>query len=110
MACETRLREGQTFAQRVDQVKEALARLERYLATGSVKVTIAPNGALAFNGWKDRDDITDACAYRTLSFQNSWTLKQAVLKAEQMSGRKVNPAAVAAGHHSHDGGRTWQKH
>ena len=110
MACETRLREGQTFQQRVDQVKEALARLERYLATGSVKVTIAPNGAVAFGAWKDRDDITDACAYRTLSFGNSWALKQAVLKAEQMSGRKVNPAAVAAGFHTHDAGRTWQKH
>lgn len=109
MACETVLRSGQTLAQRIDQVKEALARLERYLATGSVKVTIAPNGAVAFGAWKDRDDVTDACAYRTLSHENSWALRQAVLKAEQASGRKVNPNAVAAGWHTHDG-RSWQKH
>ena len=107
MPCDTRLRAGQTLAQRIDQVKAALTRLERYLQAGSVKVQIAPNGAVAFTGWADRDDLSDVCAYRTLAVQNSWALRQAVARAEAMSGRKVNERAVAAGVHSHDGGKSW---
>lgn len=107
MACETILRPNQTLTERMDEAKKALERLERYLQSGSVKVQIAPNGAVAFQGWKDRDDLSDVCAYRTLAASNSWALRQAVAKAEAMQGRKVNPRAVAAGHHSHDGGKTW---
>ena len=109
MACETRLRQGQSLVQRIDEVKVALERLERYLATGSVKINIAPNGAVAFAGWNDRDDVTDVCAYRTLSASNSWELRQAVQKAEFAQGRKVNPMAVAAGWHTHDQ-QSWSKH
>ena len=110
MACESIRRSGQTLVERMDQVKTALARLERYLSTGSVKVQIGPNGAVAFAGWNDRDDVTDACAFHSLSATSSWALKQAVARAEALTGRKVNPAAVAAGMHSHDGGRTWSTH
>jgi hypothetical protein len=92
------------------EVKRALQRLERYLQTGSVKIGIAPNGAVSFGGWQDRDDVTDVCAFRTLSAENSWALRQAVARAETMQGRKVNPAAVAAGWHTHDAGKTWSKH
>lgn len=109
MACESRLREGQTFVARVDEVKKALERLERYLSTGTVRIGVGPNGAVSFVGWQDRDDITDVCAYRTLSASNSWALKQAAAKAEAMSGRKINPAAVAAGWHTHDQ-KTWSTH
>ena len=109
MPCDTRLRENQTLVERNNQIKQALQRLEASLQAGRVKVNIAPNGAVAFSGWNDRDDVTDVCAYRTLSAQNSWALRQAIAKAEATQGRKVNPHAVAAGHHSHDGGKSWHK-
>lgn len=107
MPCDTRLRENQTLADRNNQIQAALRRLEQYLQTGTVRLAIASNGAIAFSGWQDRDDVTDVCAYRTLAASNSWALRQAQAKAEAMAGRKVNAFAVAAGHHSHDGGKTW---
>ena len=110
MACYTVARTGQTFVQREAEVKAALRRLETYLLSGKVQVGIAQNGAIVFKGWTDSDDITDTCAYRSLSHEGSWALRQAVARAEAMSGRKVNAMAVAAGHHSHDGGKTWGSH
>jgi hypothetical protein len=110
VACESRLSAGQTLQQRMTQVQAALKRLERYLQTGSVRVVIAPNGAVALAGWKDRDDLSDACAVRALTVDNSWALRQAVARAEAQSGRQVNAKAVVAGFHSHDGGSTWSKH
>jgi len=107
MPCDTKLTDNQTLQQRMTQVQKALQRLEAALTLGNVKVNVGANGAVAFSGWKDRDDVTDVCAYRTLSSQNSWALRQAVMKAEAMSGRKVNQSAVAAGVHSHDGGKTF---
>ena len=111
MPCDTVLREGQTLASRVKAIDVALKRLETYLTQGKVTIGIAPNGAITFKGWQvgERDDVTDVCAYRTLSSQSSWALRQAVAKAEALSGRKVNAHAVASGHHSHDGGKTWHK-
>jgi hypothetical protein len=108
MPCDT-VNKGQTEAQRKLDVKKALAKLEAQLATGSVKVKVGSNGAVAFDGWKpdDRDRVTDVCAYRTLSASGSFALRQAVQRAEAQSGRKVNATAVAAGTHSHDGGKTW---
>jgi hypothetical protein len=106
MACDSIRRVGQTLAERNQQVKAALKRLEAALSQGRVRVTVAPNGAVAFAGWADRDDVTDACAYRVLASENSWALRQAIAK----TGRQVNPQAVAAGWHSHDGGGTWGKH
>jgi len=110
MPCDTKLRLNQSLKERMAEVKAALLRLEASLRAGGVRVSIGPNGAVAFVGWKDRDDVTDVCAYRTLAAENSWALKQAVMRAEQMSGRKVNVNAVAAGFHSHDGGQTWSRH
>lgn len=107
MPCDTRLREGVTLEQRMTEIKRALTRLETYLQSGAVRVTIGPNGAVAFAGWKDREDVTDVCAYRALAGENSWALRQAVARAESTQGRKVNVHAVAAGHHSHDDGKTW---
>ena len=107
MPCDTRLREGQTLKQRQTQIQAALKRLEQYLTAGSVTVTIGTNGAVAFTGWAEREDVTDVCAYRTLSAENSWALRQAVARAETRQGRKVNAAAVSLGVHSHDGGKTW---
>ena len=110
MACDTRLAVGQTLEARMTQVQAALKRLEASLQNGSVKVGIAPNGAVTFQGWADRDYVSDVCAYRTLAAGNSWALRQAVARAEAMSGKKVNARAVEAGWHSHDGGSTWGKH
>lgn len=109
MPCASRLQKGQTLEQRMSQVDQAMKRLERYLQTGSVRVQIAPNGAIAFAGWGDRDDISDVCAYRSLAATNSWALRQAVARAEAQQGRKMNPHAVAAGWHTHDG-QNWSKH
>lgn len=109
MPCDTRLVDGQTLEGRNNQVKSALRRLEAALKGGTVKVNIGPNGAVAFQGWKDRDDVSDVCAFRTLTAEGSWELRQAVAKAEAMTGRKVNPSAVGSGVHSHDGGSTWHK-
>lgn len=109
MACFSIVKPGQTLAQRMDQTKAALKRLERYLQTGSVRINIAQNGAVQFAGWKDRDDLSDVCAFRTLSAEGSASLRMAVARAEAMQGRKVNTSAVAAGWHTHDG-QTWGKH
>jgi hypothetical protein len=110
MACETMRSPGQTLQERMTQVERALKRLEQYLSTGSARVMIAPNGAVAFANWQDRDNVSDVCAYRALAAGNSWALRQAVAKAEAQSGRKVNARAVAAGFHSHDNGHSWGKH
>ncbi len=110
MACETMRTPGQTLAERMEQVKRALQRLEQSIQGGRVKVGIGPNGAIVLQGWTDRDGVTDACAYRSLTANNSWAMRQAVQRAEAMSGRKVNARAVAEGHHSHDGGKTWERH
>jgi hypothetical protein len=110
MPCDTTLRDGQTLAERQTQIERALARLEAALQGGRVKVGIAANGAVAFQGWQDRDDVTDVCAFRTLTASNSWALRQAVARAEATTGRKVNSRAVEAGWHSHDNGKTWGTH
>jgi hypothetical protein len=107
MPCDTKIPEGMTLATRNLQITAALRRLEASLSGGKVRATIGPNGAIAFAGWADRDGVSDVCAYRALAAANSWTLRQAVSRAEATSGRKLNPQAVGAGVHSHDGGNTW---
>lgn len=111
MPCDTNYKPNQLPAQRKEEIKKALTRLEAALTAGRVKVKIGANGAMAFDGWKpdDRDGISDVCGYRTLASQNSWALRQAVAKAEVIAGRKVSTTAVGAGVHSHDGGKTWNK-
>jgi len=107
MPCLSTLNPGQTLQQRNQQVDRALRRLEQYLQTGSVRINIGQNGAVNFAGWRDRDGVSDVCAYRSLAATNSWALRQAVARAEAQQGRRVNAQAVASGLHSHDGGKTW---
>ena len=108
MACESMRRPRQTLEERMAEVKAALKVLEQKLLDKKVQVIIGAQGAVAFSGWgAERQDVTDACAFRTLQANGSWALKQAVAQAEARFGRKVNPQAVAAGVHSHDGGRTF---
>jgi hypothetical protein len=91
--------------------RDALDRLRKQLAAGTATVVISANGALAFRGWTgDRSMLFDACAYRKLVAANSPELRRAIARAEALSGRKLNPAAINAGVHSHDGGMTWGTH
>ncbi len=109
MPCDTVLQPNQTLPERVKQIDAALKRLEAALSAGKVTISIGTNGAIAFKSWAagERSSVTDVCAYRTLSAGNSWALRQAVARAEATSGRKVNERAIAAGTHSHDGGKSW---
>ena len=111
MPCDTVYAPKQTPQQRRTQIEEATARLEKALASKEAGVVIdKATGAVAFTGdWKDRAGVSDACAYRRLSVKSSFALRQAVATAETVAGRKVNAQAVAAGVHSHDGGKTWGK-
>lgn len=107
MPCDTRLRDGVTLEQRGRQIETALQRLERALAAGQVQIAIGPTGSIAFRGQWERDDVSDVCAYRMLTARSSSALRMSLARAEATSGRRVNPMAVAAGHHSHDGGGSW---
>ena len=98
-----------TVAQKADQ-QSALARLGAALANGSVTVIIGAQGGIAFKGWTDTRGVSDLCAYRALTAANSAPLRRALARAEAMTGRKVNQAAISQGMHSHDGGKTWGTH
>ena len=98
-----------TTAQKADQ-QSALARLGAALASGAVTVVIGQSGGIAFKGWTDNRGVSDLCAYRALTAANSAPLRRALARAEAMTGRKVNAQALAAGMHSHDGGKTWGTH
>ena len=105
MPCMTQpnLTEMQKYAQR-----GALARLRAALAVGTVTLVIGQNGALAFRGWRDNAGVSDLCAYRAIA--NSPELRRALARAQVTSGNRINPQAIAAGVHSHDGGSTWSQH
>jgi len=109
MVCDTRIRAlPATLRPAAEQrLQEALARLERALAGGTVKPVIGSNGAVAFKGLWLRDGISDVCAYRALTAQGSAAMRAAIARAEVNAGTKVNLQAVASGVHSHDGGTTW---
>jgi hypothetical protein len=112
MACDTRLRANQTLQERMEETRRATQRLARLVASGTVKIGIGPTGAIAFVGWSeaDRAGLSDACTYRSMSAEGMpFEVRQAIQRAEMQSGRKVNARAIAAGHHSHDGGGTWHK-
>ena len=104
MACYTQQNLTQ---QRKTTIAEAVDRLERAITGGTVKAVIGANGAIAFKGLWRRDGVADTCAYRMLTARNSTALRMAIARAEVTAGRKLNPAAVASGTHSHDGGQSW---
>jgi hypothetical protein len=108
MPCDFTLSPEQTAAERRREVDRALVELERSINRGAVQVKIGPDGAVCFSGWgEERRRVTDPCAYRTLVSRGSWDLRQAVVRAEALSGNRVNEARVAAGVHSHNGGGSW---
>lgn len=88
----------------------ALKRLESQLEAGSASLVVGAAGSIAIKGWNEREGLSDLCAYRRLLAMNSPQLRRAVMRAEAMSGRKVDAKAIASGMHSHDGGKTWGTH
>lgn len=109
MVCELRIKPKQTLSQRADEVRRAVEGLDRLIQRRRVKVVVGPQGAVTFSGWVERDDITDACAYRRLMSTGSSLTLMEIAKAEQMAGRGVDRRVIAQGIHSHDGGQTWDK-
>lgn len=109
MPCDTKLKAKQTIQQRAEEIRKAVALLDKGLVSGRIKPVIGPQGAITFSGFADaeRDGVTDACAYRRLMVTGSALAKAAIARAEQMSGRSVNKSTLAHGVHSHDGGKTW---
>jgi hypothetical protein len=109
MPCDTRLKARQTIQQRADEVRAVVMKLSAALTSGRVKPKVGPQGAIAFEGFtaEERDGVTDACAYRRLMVTGSALAKAAIARAEQIAGRSVDKQALAHGHHSHDGGKTW---
>lgn len=109
MPCDTRRRPNQTLTERKEEVRDAIAKLVSALASGRVRPVIGPTGGIAFQDWIEGETnrVTDACAYRMVMATGSASAKAAIQRAEMLSGRSVNRDAVAAGHHSHDGGMHW---
>lgn len=112
MPCDTKLKPKQTIQQRADEIRRMVATLASGLASNRIRVNVGPTGGVAFIGLtaEERDGVTDACAYRRLMATGSPLAKAKIAAAEALAGRSVNREAVAHGHHSHDGGRTWHNH
>lgn len=108
MPCDSYIPKNMTPIQRKTQIEQAIEKLNKAIAAGQVSITVDRNtGAVGFKGDWQREGITDACAYRKLSLKGGFEFKKALMKAEAAAGRKVNEKAVAAGVHTHDGGKTW---
>lgn len=88
----------------------AIARLDAALAAGTASAVIGAGGSVAFKGWGAREGVSDLCAYRKLASENSPALRRAIMRAEVMAGRKIDPMAIANGVHSHTEGQTWGTH
>lgn len=113
MACDTRRVANQTPVQRKKQIADVLDRLNKALTVGEVGIVIdRMTGAVAFKGaaFLQDNSISDTCAYRKLLASGSSAFRMALVKAEALAGRKPNENAIAAGVHSHDGGKTWGSH
>lgn len=110
MPCDTqRLTPEQTLQQRKDQIKRSVESLDRGLLRKKIKPVVGPQGAITFVGWedKDRNRITDACAYRRIMSTGSALARSEIARAEQLAGRGVDRMVVGQGIHSHDGGVNW---
>ena len=112
MPCDRRLKPKQTIQERATEIRSAVERFVKGLASGKIKPVIGQQGAIAFSGISetDRDGVTDACAYRRIMATGSSAAKLAIARAEQLSGRSVNKQVIGQGAHSHDGGHTWHDH
>ena len=111
MPCDRQLKPNQTIQQRAEEIRETVARLQKGLAAGTVKAIVGPQGGVAFEGLAetDRNGVADTCLYRRILATGSATSKLALMKAEQLAGRKIDQKAVAQGLHTHDGVH-WHSH
>lgn len=113
MPCDLSLVQGETIKSRAEDIRAAIKALSEALVSGRVKAVVGPTGGIAFKGFEgeqSRRRITDACLYRRLMATGSSVAKVMVQRAEQLAGRTVDRATLAAGHHSHDGGASWHTH
>lgn len=112
MPCDTRRKPNQTIQQRAEEIRRAVSALDAAIAARKVKIKIGPQGAIALEGWPEaeRNNITDACAYRRLMATGSALSRAEFAKAEAMSGRSINRQVIGQGVHSHDNGKTWHDH
>ena len=94
----------------IERKTAAINALKKRLSEMTAFVVIGKNGSVAFSGWTENDGVSDLCAYRDLLQAQSFELRMWIKKAEVFYGRKIDPLAVEAGLHSHDGGKTWSKH
>ena len=109
MPCDTRRRREQSIEDRKKEIKTTVDKLSLEIIKRTVRPVVGANGAITFVGWKaeNRNDITDACAYRRLLVQGNQMAINEIKRAEALAGRTVNKQVVAQGVHSHDGGMTW---
>ena len=110
MSCDTQREPNQTITQRKEQIRDTVLKLARALVTGQVKAIVNAQGAIAFQGWTDRNRVTDACAYRQIMATGTALAKMKIAQAEALAGKSVSRQAIGhggAGTHSHDGGKTW---
>jgi hypothetical protein len=110
MPCDRILQKDETLTMRKESIRKKTEELERGLASGKIKVRIGPQGAVAFEDWADRGQISDNCAYRRIMAKGSAMARMKVADAEQLAGRSVSKKMVAQGAHSHDGGASWHSH
>lgn len=103
MPCEGMLQYGQTVVQRRAELAAAAKKAARLLAMKKIGLKIGPRGVVMFTGLADEDrkGANDACIYNRI--KGDPAVRAAVLRAEAMSGVKVNARLVAQGGHSHDG-------
>ena len=95
----------QTIKQRIEEIREVVAKLSQGLATGRIKVKVGPQGAVGFIGFEDRRGVTDGCAYRRLMVDGTALAKAKIAQAEMLAGRAVDKRVVASGVHLH--GDNW---
>jgi hypothetical protein len=113
MACETyvqRARDQAERERRQKELKDKTEALSKGIASGTIKVVIGPQGAVAFQGWNDRGPVTDACAYRRIMSSGSALARAKIAAAEQLADRSIDKRVVNSGVHSHDSGKTWETH
>lgn len=90
--------------------RSAIERLAQAITAGTISIIVGRAGGIAFKGWSeaDREGVSDLCAYRLIA--NEPGVRRALLRAEAMSGNRMDPRAIASGMHSHDDGATWSRH
>lgn len=110
MPCDTRRTSPtQTLSQRKQEIKETVAALAAALAAGRVKAVVGKQGGIVFEGWQQRNNVTDACALRLILSTGSALAKAKIAQAEALAGRSLDKRAIAQGLHTHDG-INWHHH